>query len=153
MSQLYARTPALYVQARRHPYAPWLIGLAILIVVGAVGGVFGAMLFHAKPESGSLNYATSANVQAAGDVKLSTCGVDAKTGWPRATMVVTNSSAARASYVITIAFQSDDGSTQYNSAQTSVADLAPGQKADTVAEGLDAAPRTFTCAVASVHRQ
>ena len=152
MSQLYARTPALYVQARRHPYAPWLVGLAILLVVGAVGGVLGAMLFHLKPDS-TTGSAATANLRAGEDVKLSTCDVDAKTGWPRATMVVTNSSAVRASYLITISFQSDDGTTLYNSAQTSVADLAPGQKADTVAEGLDAAPRTFTCAVASVHRQ
>jgi hypothetical protein len=152
MSQLYARTPALYVQARRHPYAPWLVGLVILLVVGAVGGVLGAMLFHARPDSTSATNAT-VNREAVEDVKLSTCGVDAKTGWPRATMLVTNSSAARASYVIIISFQSDDGTTQYDSAQTSVADLAPGQKADAVAEGLDAAPRAFTCVVTSVHRQ
>ncbi len=150
MSQLYARTPALYVQVRRHPYAPWLIGLALLLVVGAIGGVAGAMLFHLHPNADS---ASSAQSAAVGDVKLSTCGVDTKTGWPRATMIITNSSAARASYVITIAYQSEDGSLQYDSAQTSVADLAPGQKATAAAEGLDAAPHTFTCAVTSVHRQ
>ncbi len=149
MSQLYARTPALYVQARRHPYAPWLVGLAILLVVGAVGGVAGAMLFHLHPNS------TSANgpVPATTDVQLSGCDVDSKTGWPRASMVVTNSGSARASYVITVAFQSDDGKLQYGSTQTSVAYLAPGQKANAVAEGLDAAPHAFSCAVTSVNRQ
>jgi hypothetical protein len=152
MSQHYARTPALYVQARRHPYAPWLVGLMILVVTAAIGGVAGAMLFHSTANTASSGTAGQ-DAEAAGDVKLTKCDVDPKAGWPRATMTVTNSSAARASYLITVAFQSDDGSTQYNSAQTSVVALAPGQKATAVAEGLTAAPHTFTCAVAGVHRQ
>jgi hypothetical protein len=151
MSQHYARTPALYVQARPRRIVPWLIAIGTMLVVGVIGGVTGVTLFGSRATSTSAGGAETQNV--AGDVKLTKCALDTGTGWPRATLEVTNHGTDRASYVVTIAFQSNDGTTQYSSAPASVQDLAPGQNATAVAEGLMAPPHTFTCAVASVNRE
>ncbi|HEY1485143.1 MAG TPA: hypothetical protein VGF84_03500 [Micromonosporaceae bacterium] len=152
MSQHYARGPALYVQAKPSRLIPALLATATLILVAVIGGVTGVTLFGSGGAASSTSDTTESRI-AAGDVKLTKCAVDPGKGWPRATLMVTNNSTVRASYVVTIAFQSDDGATQYSSASTSVQALAPGQKATAVAEGLTTAPHTFTCAVASVNRE
>jgi hypothetical protein len=149
MSQYYAHRRALYVRTHRRWYMPWLTAALGLFAVAAGGGAVGAVLF--RPEAP--RPAGEESSRAAGDVSLTKCDVDPQTGWPRATLRITNHGGDRASYVVSVAFQSKDATTQYGSAPTSVADLAPGQKATATAEGLDAAPRTFSCAVASIVRQ
>lgn len=151
MSQHYLRTPAVYVRKRRVLRTPWLIGAGALVLVGVAGCVTGATLLGSDGTS-SASTAKARQAQAVADVKLTKCDVDSDTGWPKATILITNHGTDRASYLVTVAFQSSDGSTQYGSAPTSVQDLSPGQKATTVAEGLAAAPRTFACEIASVNR-
>jgi outer membrane murein-binding lipoprotein Lpp len=151
MSQHYAPTPVVYGRKRPNQRTPWLVGAAVVVVVGIAGCIAGATLLdnNAKTSTETLK---AQQAQALADVKLTKCGVDTGTGWPKATLAIVNHGADKASYLITVAFQSDDGATQYDSAPTSVQDLSPGQQAATVAEGLAAAPRTFTCEIVSVHR-
>jgi hypothetical protein len=151
MSQHYAPAPVVYGRKRNTGRTPWLAGAAVLVVVGVAGCIAGATLLDSSAKSSSAA-TNAAKAQALADVKLTKCGVDTGTGWPKATLTIINHGADKASYLVTIAFQSDDGGTQYDSAPTSVQDLSPGQKATTVAEGLAAAPRTFTCEIASVNR-
>jgi hypothetical protein len=150
MSQHYARTPALYVRARPRWCVSWLVASLALVIVGGIGGATGATLFGSRASSAPAGGTDARSL--AGDVKLTKCVVDTGTGRPRATLEVTNHSTIPASYAVTIAFQSDDGTTQYSSARTSVQALAAGQNATAVAEGLTAAPHMFSCAVASVTR-
>ncbi|HEY2792686.1 MAG TPA: hypothetical protein VGJ28_10030 [Micromonosporaceae bacterium] len=152
MAQQYARGPALYVQARPSRLIPVLVSITVLIIVGVIGGVIGAALFSSR-SSAAAGTTEARNLAAISDVKLTTCAVDRGNGWPRASAQVTNTGTTRASYLITIAFQSADGATQYSTASTSVQALAPGQRATAVAEGLTTAPRNFTCAVAGVNRE
>jgi hypothetical protein len=151
VSQLYVRTPALYVRAKPRRFIPLLIAIATLLGVGTIGVIAGATLFSPGTSSAAGN--GSAAQDALADVMLTKCAIDADTGWPRATLQVTNHGTGRASYVVTIAFQSHDGTTRYGYAPTGVQDLAAGRKATTVAVGLKAAPRMFSCAVASVDRE
>lgn len=151
MAQYYDRAPAVYGRKRPNVRVSWLIGATVLVAVGIAGCITGATMLDtsAKSSAATMN---AQHAQAIADVKLTKCGVDTGTGWPKATLTITNHGADKASYLVTIAFQSSDGATQYDSAPTSVQDLSPGQKAMTVAEGLAAAPRTFTCEIASVNR-
>ena len=151
MTQYYDRAPAVYGRKRQNARVPWLVGAVVLVAVGIAGCIVGATLLDSgtKPSTATIK---AQQAQAAADVKLTKCGVDTGTGWPKATLTITNHGADKASYLVTIAFASTDGTTQYDSAPTSVQDLSPGQKATTVAEGLAAAPRTFICEIASVDR-
>ena len=151
MSQHYDPTPAVYGRKRRNVRTSWLIGASVLVVVGIAGCIIGATLLDSSAKSSTATMKAQ-QAQAIADVKLAKCGVDTGTGWPKAILTITNHGANKASYLVTIAFQSSDGTTQYDSAPTSVQDLSPGQKATTVAEGLAAAPHTFTCEIASVNR-
>lgn len=152
MVQHYARTPALYVRSRPHRYFYWLAGVITLLIVGVAAGAAGATLFGSHLATTKATNPAN-DLRAFRDVTLTKCAVDPGTGWPQATMTVTNHGTANASYLLTIAFQSKDGSTQYQSAQGTVQALAPGQKAAAMAEGLAPAPRAFACAVASVTRE
>jgi hypothetical protein len=151
MSQHYAPTTALYGQARTRRYIPWPIAIATMLIVGVIGGATGATLFGSRSTSTPAQAAETHS--APGDVRLTRCAVDPKTGWPSATLVVTNHGIARASYVVIVAFESTDQTIQYSTATATVQGLSSGQRATTVAEGLATAPRTFACAVASVNRE
>jgi hypothetical protein len=150
MSQPYARTRALYVRAATRRYLTWPAAVAGMLIVGLTGGAIGATQLGARSAPAAASPAEAQNAVA--DVSLTKCALDPGTGWPRAALLVTNHLETRASYLVTIAFESEDGAVQYASAPASVEALAPGQKATAVAEALNSVPHAFTCAVASVDR-
>lgn len=88
------------------------------------------------------------------DVSITGCGTQTLLGQQVgvATLSVHNSGSASANYVITVAFDSTDGSTQYGTAVATVAGLAPGQSSTVSANGFQAGPSVVTCKVISVAR-
>lgn len=139
----------------RPPAAPqrrmpiWLI---ILICVGAVafsvciGGtyLFGNAFSNIPGIGGS---------SAEKDVTIDTCDIGVL--GPEAHLSVVNSGSSRANYLITVAFESSDGGTQYGTGTAAVNDLEPGQtgSADATSFKTDVAAGTdLTCKVTGVTR-
>jgi hypothetical protein len=80
------------------------------------------------------------------------CGPDSL-GQLDATLRVTNHSSKASNYMITVVFESPDGSTQLDSTIAAVNNLASGQKSDVEAPTLKDAPTGgFKCRVADVTR-
>jgi len=93
-------------------------------------------------------------IRADHDVKITNCTTqqvfDSQTGV--ATVSVTNSGSGRASYSVEVAFESQSGGTQYDTAYATVADLAPGQSATAEADGFTNITGGMKCAIISVTR-
>lgn len=86
------------------------------------------------------------------DVVITACA-EGDFGYASATIEVTNNSSEASNYLIEIAFESADGSTQIGTGYASVNSLAPGQKTTQEAGGLDeVSGQEFTCRVSSVER-
>lgn len=89
---------------------------------------------------------------AANDVSISKCGLDPTLNDPTATLTVVNHSSKTSDYVITVAFDSPDGS-QFDTGDADVQTLAPGQTGSATASSLkDGAPSNITCKVTQVDR-
>lgn len=87
------------------------------------------------------------------DVKITKCAKDPTTEFPTATVSVTNNSSKASDYSITVAFESSDGKTQYDTGLAAVSNLAPGQSTSQDASSLKTdVPSGFTCKVASADR-
>ena len=92
---------------------------------------------------------------AAADVAITKCAV-AKNPFegPKATLSVTNHSSKSSNYLITIAFDSPDGTRQLDTGDASVDNLGPGQQTTTTALSLKSGLRKkkFVCKVTDVTR-
>lgn len=138
------------------------LSIAILAVV-AVGFLAVLVSCAAAPARTSSGTAAPAAPGAGGpssvaehpeDVRVGGCTRDPATGWPVAELTVTNGSAERSTYSVTVSFQSADGRTQYGKGVVFVAQLAPGQGTGQEARGFVEVPEgaAFECAVVSAKR-
>lgn len=113
-------------------------GAVALLAAGLLAACGGS------PDSG----ASSAGPSGSGDVKVDKCEwlpFDAAVAAhvadrPRATLTVTNHGVQARDYMITVAFDSPDGKTQYDTAVTSVDSLDKGQSGTAVAISLGDKP-------------
>lgn len=111
---------------------PLAIGFAVLVslAMGACGG--------------SSDTAAGGGAGAGNDIKIDKCEwlpsaqaiAQHLTDRPRAVLTVTNHTAAPRDYLITVAFDSADGKTQYDSADTSLDTLEVGQTGSSIAISL-----------------
>jgi len=92
------------------------------------------------------------------DVTVSACAHPSDNEFlgPQAKLSVKNNSSKPSNYIITVAFESPDGSQQVDTGTALVNDLAPGQTSQTDASSLKGDLRKtvkkFNCKVASVSR-
>lgn len=87
------------------------------------------------------------------DVVITACAKDDTLGFAEATVEVTNNSSKASSYMIEIAFESEDGSTQVGTGSAFVTGLAAGQKkVEEVTSFEEPGDQPFTCKVSSVDR-
>lgn len=92
------------------------------------------------------------------DVTITSCAVSTNEFiGPEAKLKITNNSSKPSNYLITVAFNSPDGATQYDTGSASVSNLAPGQTAEETASSLKSETRAkakagMTCKVTNVTR-
>jgi hypothetical protein len=121
-----------------------VIGAVVLVCGAGVGILAVAGLgFRSRPISSSVGG------QLARDITITTCGAT-DSGTYHATLTVTNHGSSTTSYMITIAFTSQDESRQFDTAVTFVNDLAPGQSASKEAISFKDAVSSFKCKLSSV---
>lgn len=89
---------------------------------------------------------------ASADVKLISCGVSDALGFRYPKVLVTNGSSKTSSYLITIAFESQDGRTKYEDSTVIVNSLKSNQS--TTEEGFPVSdvPKSAVCKVTEVQR-
>ncbi|MEU9146596.1 hypothetical protein [Streptomyces sp. NPDC048349] len=87
----------------------------------------------------------------AGDVRITSCGVDPTTHWPSAKLTITNRSSKTSTYLVGVEFLGASGVRLAEGAALSN-DLAPGQRAEATAGALDQVRERVTCRVTKVNR-
>jgi hypothetical protein len=87
------------------------------------------------------------------DVTIASCATDQTVNAPAAKVTVKNSSSKPSDYFVTIAFESPDGKTQYDTAIAAFNSLGPGQTAsDTATSTKSGVPAGFGCKVVDAIR-
>ena len=90
------------------------------------------------------------------DVTITKCGLaDNEFEGPQATLDVVNHSSQTSNYIITVAFDSPDGSQQLDTGDANVQALDPGQSTQVTAVSVNSRLRSsgqFTCKVSQVDR-
>jgi hypothetical protein len=85
------------------------------------------------------------------DVDIASCTTDSL-GSPEAKIKITNHSSKPSNYIVEVAFESPDGSTQIDTSMVSVNNLQPGQSATEDAVTFGDAPSDFVCKITDVTR-
>ncbi|CAM5429902.1 hypothetical protein SALBM311S_06993 [Streptomyces alboniger] len=88
---------------------------------------------------------------AEGDVKITGCEVDSLTTWASAEVLITNRTSKKADYIINVEFVNSSGK-RLGVALAAVNSLAPGQKSEETAQGLDTIKGEIECKVTEVTR-
>jgi hypothetical protein len=141
----YAQPP------KKHHRVRWtFIGL---VVVGAIAGI------SANASGGNATHKDSntktdqlSNSDAEQNVSITSCAVDPSTHWPTAKVKVTNPTSKNSTYLITVAFESQDGKTQYDTGLATVDSLSHGQTTTDTAQGLKTVTGTLACRITDVQR-
>jgi len=102
-------------------------------------------------DSSSSSEADSGESSEVDDVTISSCGAD-DLGQLEAILRITNNSSKPSNYLIDVAFESPDGSEQFDVGMAIVNTLQPGQSTTETAFSFTDAPADFTCRVTSVER-
>lgn len=87
----------------------------------------------------------------ADDVKIAKCSSDSL-GQLMASLTITNHSSKASNYLVTLVFESSDGSTQLDSSFASASELQPGQNTTVEAISFKDAPGAFRCRITDVSR-
>ncbi len=140
----------------------------LIIVVAAAGGggggtsgTAGSVTAGAPPAAGApaagggapapAQAQAQAGPEHADDVAITDCSADAA-GWAGAKVTVTNHSSKSSNYVITITFESADGSTQIGTGLIAVNGLRPGQQSPQETSALKDAIPGYKCRVSDITR-
>ncbi|MEW5659289.1 FxLYD domain-containing protein [Streptomyces cinereoruber] len=86
-----------------------------------------------------------------GDVRITACEVDEANQWARADLTITNRSGKASNYVVQVEFVDASG-TRLGEALAAANKVAPGQKVETAAQGLDRITTDVTCRITDVTR-
>ncbi|MBT2428208.1 ATP-binding cassette domain-containing protein [Streptomyces sp. ISL-112] len=86
-----------------------------------------------------------------GDVKVTACEVDPSTSWAQADLLITNRSSKASNYVVQVEFVDASG-TRLGEASAAASNVAPEQKVNTKAQGLDQITTKVTCRITDVTR-
>jgi hypothetical protein len=80
------------------------------------------------------------------DVAITSCAAD-EFGYAEAGVRITNGSSKASNYMVTVTFNSNDGTSQVGTGLVAVNSLQPGQHSDEKANALKQADGAFTCSV------
>jgi hypothetical protein len=86
-----------------------------------------------------------------GDVKITKCEVDSTTTWASAEVLITNRSSKASNYIVSVEFVDHTGK-RLDEAFTATNNLAPGQTAESTAQGLHTISAKIKCKVVDVTR-
>jgi len=126
-----------------------VLSIGILIASGETSGTSDSG--ESAESNSDVTQAETSPSSETDDVKLTSCGADSL-GYLQAELTVTNNSSKESDYIINVVFESDDGSTQLDTAISFVNNLKPGQNKVEKALSFTEAPANFTCTISSVDR-
>lgn len=128
----------------------WVTAIIIGVVVGTVG-LGGCVALVAIGANEVSRQETERRESIRGEVELVDCGTD-QFGFMNATVTVTNRSADRSNYLISVSFDSQDGAEQYGTGSAFVNGLNSGQSRTVEAGSLDRVSGEFVCLIDDVSR-
>lgn len=121
------------------------------LLIGAFAVVAACQSSGGSSQGGTVSH-NSGNHAASNDVVISACGPNtALEGW-KATVTVTNHTSKASDYLVTVTFNSADGSKQYDSTIAAANAVQPGQTATADAIALQTIPEGAVCKIANVTR-
>ena len=140
-----------------------LIALAIVGVIVLLGVVATVVVIAAVKDEvdervdedrGIRSFSDNSENPPAEDISIADCGPAAGTGYMRATVDVLNHSSEPSNYIITVAFESEDGNEQLTTSTTGVNALGPDQTTTAEANSFEEPPggQEFTCRTTQVER-
>jgi hypothetical protein len=139
-----------------------LIALAVVGVIAVLGIVATVVVIAAVgnevdervDEDGITTFSGNDENPPADDVSINECGPAPDTGFMRATVDVLNHSSESSNYIITVAFESEEGDRQLTTSTALVNGLGPDQTATTEANSFQEPPGgvEFSCRISQVER-
>jgi hypothetical protein len=141
-----------------------LIALAVVGVVLVLGIVATVVVVNAVSdevddrvdvdEDGITTFSGNDENPPADDVEVAECGPAPNTNFMRATVDVLNHSSEPSNYIVTVAFESDDGGRQLTTSTAFVNGLGPDQSTTAEANSFQEPPNgeEFTCRLSQVER-
>ncbi|MFF1957741.1 FxLYD domain-containing protein [Streptomyces sp. NPDC058220] len=123
--------------------------LVLLVLLGALVSAAGDSPW--KERSSPPTQTPQGAEQPAEDVKVTGCEVNGLTMWPAADLEITNSTGAKANYVVSVEFV-DAAGTRLGEGMAATSNLAAGQTAREKAQGLDQVSGKVACKVTKVMR-
>jgi hypothetical protein len=140
-----------------------LIALAVVGVVVVLGIVATVVIIAAvadevddrvETEDGITTFSDNDENPPADDVSIGECDPAPGTGYMRATVDVLNHSSEPSNYLVTVAFESEDGGEQFTTSTTGVNALGPDQTTTAEANSFTEPPggREFSCRITQVER-
>jgi hypothetical protein len=141
-----------------------IVGVVLLLGIGAVVAIVVAVgdevddrvdqVEQANRDGDIPTFSDNTENPPGDDVTVGECGPASDTGFMRATVDVLNHSSEPSNYLITVAFESDDGGEQYSTATTVVDGLGPDQTTTVEANTFEEPPvgQDFSCSINQVQR-
>jgi hypothetical protein len=125
--------------------------VATVIVIAAVGN---EVEDRVDEDGGITNFSDNDENPPADDVSIGECGPAPTTNFMRATVEVRNHSSEASNYLVTVAFESEDGGRQLATTTTGVNALGPDQTTTVEANSFSEAEggQAFDCQITGVER-
>ena len=118
-----------------------IIVIIVAVIASVAGGGGGTKATTTKDRQASID----------DDVTVKSCTPDAA-NYMTAEITVKNNSSKRSNYIITVAFESPDGSEQLDTGLAAINGLAAGQTSTETAQTLTEATDVYACKVTDVTR-
>jgi hypothetical protein len=132
-----------------------LLGIAAVVaVVVAVEDEVDDRVDHVNRDGGIPTFSDNTENPPGDDVSVAECGPAADGGYMRATVDVLNHSSEPSNYIITVAFEAEDGDRQLATSTALVNGLGPDQTTNAETNSFQRAPagEEFSCVVNQVQR-
>ena len=135
--------------------------VGVLLVLGIIGTVVAVVALRDEvddrvdvDEDGITNFSDNDEHPPADDVTVNDCGPASGTNFMRASVDVRNHSSKASNYIITVAFESDDGDRQLTTSTAFVNGLGADQTTTAEANSFQEPPGgvEFTCRISQVER-
>jgi hypothetical protein len=128
--------------------------VAVVVVVFAVGDEVDDRVDQAERDGGIPSLSDNTENPPGEDVTVAECGPAEDTGFMRATVDVLNHSSEPSNYIITVAFEADDGARQLATSTALVNGLGPDQTTNAETDSFQRPPEgvEFSCSINQVQR-
>lgn len=119
--------------ARHKVFSTFVVLIALIVIIAVANSGGGS---SSSSSSGSLSGSTAtsgtggankSSIDHLSDYKITKCGIDPTTNDFSAAVAITNTSSKPSNYLGTLAWESPDGKTQYDTSPVVANNLAPGQ--------------------------